>query len=361
MRLAIEPVHFGIMRVNNGWEDEWLMSRSPAQAESWESDKQRFAALFQFEFAQTVGPAVMLVPPSAGETAALVVRPVVTAIEPRPFIYMSDARNVVDMTVQLVTRDGRVVDEVVMLASPSATLYEPTITQALETAARQLGRRYADHLRERVEQGGAAMNAPASATVSAPATVGTATSSGAPWQSVTSSTRHEGSSAPPASSAMDVNALPPVRLTVASDLLAPRTPIARITRRARTADTLLMWGYAFGTVGAIGGVATWLILGAILPSSLGASAPLEQAGYGAIPLVGPFIGAAALRAPYDAFVTVDVLLGIYNVVGFGLLLTGYLLPQQRPLPLRPGFTFAQRWSIAPMAGANAGVSLAYLW
>ena len=88
---------------------------------------------------------------------------------------------------------------------------------------------------------------------------------------------------------------------------------------------------------------------------------LAQASYCAIPLVGPFVAAANLPPSHSPFMAVDVLLGAYNVIGFGLLLAGYLIPQRQPLPLRPGSSFAGGWSMTPIAGASTGMALRYVW
>ena len=88
----------------------------------------------------------------------------------------------------------------------------------------------------------------------------------------------------------------------------------------------------------------------------------EQAAWGLVPLAGPFIAAARVPAGgLASLVVVDVLCGVYEVIGFGLLAGGFAMGDRVPPPLRRGATYASRWMLAPVAASGPGATFAFTW
>jgi hypothetical protein len=53
-----------------------------------------------------------------------------------------------------------------------------------------------------------------------------------------------------------------------------------------------------------------------------------------VPIAGSFVIGATIPAPYGALAIVSYATGVIGAVGFGLALTGFVLPPERPAPLR---------------------------
>ena len=336
-RIAMEPVHFGVMRMERGWEEEWLANRTPDQIQSWQLDKLRFSVTFETEVVRGASDAVVFVASDVRAAPTLILRPIVTRMEPRSFVYFNDSRNVVDITVQLVTPAGDVVDEVALIAQPSASLYVPTITQAMEAAARQLGRRYARHLRER--SGGVERIAQRASEESV-----VPNGLAAPHSSAQPSESPSGSPSPsPSPSSSPPETVLPVQAVSGAAVggpLAPPTPVSRVARRSRHATMAAQFAWAFSGIGNIVALEETVIGGAFGLGGSGSTVATNVA-LSLIPQVGPFLVAATLPPNQQAFGVFDIAFGAIGVIGLGVAIVTELIHPAALVPLRPGVTYAR--------------------
>ncbi len=313
-RFVIEPMHDELLRVNDRWEEDWLRDRSESQAVAWTRDKGVLDVRFTQALVQHAA-GIVFVSTRAMTATDLVIRPSVTHIEPRN-AFAGTGSTTVDLTVQLVSPDGTIVDETTLLTHTSGSWMQLTITDQLRTAGNALGAQYGEYLRARLAGGG-----PRGPRL----TVRRATDA------------------------------PRVAINTGAQIgyVAPVTAIARIPRSTRTARDLQTWGMA-------------TLLGAhlaslVMPIEVGVffgftSTSVIMAAETSIPVAGAFVAGAQVPPTLLPLAIVSYAVGALEIVGLGLLIAGVALPWERPPSLRErGATRA--WTAVPIVTASGdGVS-----
>lgn len=137
-KFNLEGMHWENVRVGGKSEAEYLGGKDDKQRASFQEDK----AAFQERFiggltsrAQGIG----LVPAPPGEPGLYTLRASVTFFEPGYYAYVAAHDSEVDITIQIVAQDGKLIDEFTIHSRVAATMTSPASGGRMRTAGEDLG------------------------------------------------------------------------------------------------------------------------------------------------------------------------------------------------------------------------------
>lgn len=143
---ALEPLHFEQLLVGGKSEGEYRSDKSPEQNASWDEDKQSMNGMYQQSVVDH-GEGLQFVAPAAG---VFIVRPVVNFIEPGFYAAVARGDTSVNLTVQILSPDGQVLDEFTTSSRVAATMTNPSSGGRMRDAGADLGNVVAKYLKHRV-------------------------------------------------------------------------------------------------------------------------------------------------------------------------------------------------------------------
>jgi hypothetical protein len=148
-RFNLEGVHWEQLRVGEKSEAEYLGGKSPEQQQSFQSDKKMFEQRF-VEALTSEARGVQFVPAPPGDGAAFTVRPLVTFFEPGFYVGVARRDSEAELTVQVFSPDGKLVDEIAIHSRIAATLTSPSSGDRMRKCGDDLGGVTASYLSKRV-------------------------------------------------------------------------------------------------------------------------------------------------------------------------------------------------------------------
>jgi hypothetical protein len=148
-QFKVEPLHFEQTRVGEKPEAEYAAGKQPDQQQSWTEDKQGMNERFSVALATSIDGLQI-----NGVADAPTIRPIVTFIEPGFYAGVAAAATEVNLTVQILTPNGEVADEIAMHARVPAGLMNPSAGNRVRQAANELGKITAKYLKTRVSPDG---------------------------------------------------------------------------------------------------------------------------------------------------------------------------------------------------------------
>ncbi len=146
--LAVQAVDFSMLRVGEKSQAEYLASKDAGQQESFRADLGAMNQNF-FERLHEATTGLTLHPGPAAGGPPLLVRPVVTWIEPGFYAGIVASPTRVELTLQVLDRANAVLDEIRVEVSVPADITNPSSGGRLRSAANALGRICAGYLRQR--------------------------------------------------------------------------------------------------------------------------------------------------------------------------------------------------------------------
>lgn len=151
-KFSLEGMHWEQLRIGGKTEAEYLGGKDADQAASFQSDKRTFEERF---VASLSGGAqgVQFVPAPPGEAGAFIVRAAVTFFEPGYYVGVAARDSEADVTVQVFSPDGKIVDEITIHSRIAATMTSPSSGDRMRKCGNDLGGVTAKYISSRVNPG----------------------------------------------------------------------------------------------------------------------------------------------------------------------------------------------------------------
>lgn len=137
-KFNLEGMHWENLRIGGKDEAGYLAEKDEKQRASFQEDKAAFQERFIAGLtnrAQGIG----LVPAPPGEQGLYTLRPSVTFFEPGFYAYAAARDSEVDITVQVVAQDGKLIDEITIHSRVAATMTSPASGGRMRTAGEDVG------------------------------------------------------------------------------------------------------------------------------------------------------------------------------------------------------------------------------
>ena len=145
---AIEPIHFEGLQVGQMLEGQWLATKTPQQQASYQADKQAMIQNFIERLtARNENLQIIAGPPPGPQT--FVIRPILTFIEQGFFAYVANRDTEARMTIQILTPQGQIIDEIITYDRVTANLYNPSTGGRMRSVGVHLANHLTDYLRAR--------------------------------------------------------------------------------------------------------------------------------------------------------------------------------------------------------------------
>ena len=136
---AVEPIRFAGMQVGRVAAADWLERKSDLQRAHFAADTRQMSALFADHVAAAVD--------ASGGPGSLIVRPIVTDLEPGFYAYVYSRKTRLAMRVQILDEEGRLVEEVALAEALPAHAWTAASGPRLQAAAARLGDKLGAFLR----------------------------------------------------------------------------------------------------------------------------------------------------------------------------------------------------------------------
>jgi hypothetical protein len=150
-RFGLLPVDYAGLSVGGKTEMEYLSEKDEEQRSAWGGDKSVIDSEFVNSISENAGREGFTVVKAMGPyDAPFMLRPHVEFIEPGFFALIVNKRSEVRMKVQIVTPDGRVVDEFGIQHETNGSIKTAAVRERLREDARGLGKYAAEYLKSRV-------------------------------------------------------------------------------------------------------------------------------------------------------------------------------------------------------------------
>ena len=137
-KFNLEGIHWEQLMVGGKSEPEYLSGKDADQVKSFQGDKAGFQDRF---VAQLLSRAqgIQLVPTPPGEPGTYTLRAIVNHFEPGFYAYAAARDSEVDITVQIVAQDGKLIDEITIHSRIAATMTSPASGGRMRSAGEDLG------------------------------------------------------------------------------------------------------------------------------------------------------------------------------------------------------------------------------
>ena len=147
---SLEPLHFDAMIVGEMPVAQYLAAKKPEQQQSFLTDEQAMNGALAAGVIQRAGRLEIVLgpPPNA---AVFIIRPIVVHYEPGYYGYVASRPTEGELRVQVLTPDGRLVDELAMRSTIYASLANPSSGDRMREAGDNLGWRISDYLHHRTQ------------------------------------------------------------------------------------------------------------------------------------------------------------------------------------------------------------------
>ncbi len=146
----VEPIHFDPPVVGGGSEADFLADKSPDQRDSWLVDKQETSSRYLAALVEAL-PAVRFV--AQPQPGVFIVRPIVPFIEPGFYAGIVARPTEMQMRVQILASDGRLLDDIMAPSVIGASMVTAASGTRMRLAGEDLGRVTASYLQKRIAPG----------------------------------------------------------------------------------------------------------------------------------------------------------------------------------------------------------------
>lgn len=148
-KFNLEGIHWDQLRIGGKTEAEYLGGKDAEQAASFQSDKRSFEEKFVGALTSR-SEGIQYVPAPPGEAGAFIVRPIVTFFEPGFYVGVAHRDSEADITVQIFSPDGKIVDEITIHSYVAATMTSPSSGDRMRKCGDDLGAVTAKYMTKRV-------------------------------------------------------------------------------------------------------------------------------------------------------------------------------------------------------------------
>jgi len=137
-KFNLEGIHWEQLMVGGKSEAEYLGGKDADQIKSFQGDKAGFQDRY---VAQLLSRAqgIQLVPTPPGEPGQFTIRATVNHFEPGFYAYAAARDSEVDITIQIVAQDGKLIDEITIHSRVASTMTSPASGGRMRTAGEDLG------------------------------------------------------------------------------------------------------------------------------------------------------------------------------------------------------------------------------
>lgn len=137
-KFNLEGMHWENLRIGGKSEAEYLGEKDDKARASFLEDKAAFQERFVAGLASRA-QGIGLVPAPPGEPGLFTVRAMVHFFEPGFYAYAAARDSEVDISIQIVAQDGKLIDEITIHSRVAATMTSPASGGRMRTAGEDLG------------------------------------------------------------------------------------------------------------------------------------------------------------------------------------------------------------------------------
>lgn len=137
-KFNLEGIHWEQLMVGGKSEAEYLAGKDADQIKSFQTDKAGFQDRFVAQL-QSRAQGIQLMPTPPGEPGLFTIRATVNHFEPGFYAYAAARDSEVDITVQIVAQDGKLIDEITIHSRIRATMTSPASGGRMRSAGEDLG------------------------------------------------------------------------------------------------------------------------------------------------------------------------------------------------------------------------------
>ncbi len=145
-QFVIEAVTYPNLLIGDKPEAAWLSEKKEDARQSFEGDKTETAKNLIEQLIARAGSRGIQVIPWSGAPGAFNLRPAITFFEPGNYNGFVNTATTVQISVQVLSAQGQIIDEVVFRSDVPATLYNPTSGGRMQLAGKDLGGQIANYL-----------------------------------------------------------------------------------------------------------------------------------------------------------------------------------------------------------------------
>ncbi|MFO0757288.1 MAG: hypothetical protein U0359_12405 [Byssovorax sp.] len=154
-KVAVLPIDYTGLRVGAKTEAAYVSSKEDKQAESFQEDKAGINEEFtRALIARAADQGIEVVLASGPGQAPFEIRPAIQFLEPGFYAVVASKPSQVNMTVQITSADGRVLDELTAAEVVPADITNPSSGGRYRSAGKALGAALGKYLAERAGLGG---------------------------------------------------------------------------------------------------------------------------------------------------------------------------------------------------------------
>lgn len=145
-QFVIEAVTYPNLLVGDKPEAVWLSEKKESERQSFEADKAETAKNLIEQLIARAGSRGIQVIPWTGAPGAFNLRPAITFFEPGNYNGFVNTATTVQVTLQVLSAQGQIIDEVIFRSDVPATIYNPSSGGRMHTAGKDLGVQLANYL-----------------------------------------------------------------------------------------------------------------------------------------------------------------------------------------------------------------------
>jgi hypothetical protein len=150
-KFAVLPVAYEGLMVGGKTEPQYLSEKDADTQQKWVGDKTGMNEEFtKALISQAHDAGVVVVPATGPDAAPYMIRAHISFIEPGFYAYVANSPSQVQMTVQITTPDGKVLDEIALKHGTTSGMLNPSTGQRLRSDAEALGNITGAYLKSRV-------------------------------------------------------------------------------------------------------------------------------------------------------------------------------------------------------------------
>lgn len=145
-QFVIEAVTYPNLRVGEKPEAVWLSEKKEDARQSFERDKNETARNLIAQLTARAGGRGIQVVPWSGTPGAFNLRPAITFFEPGNYNGFINTATTLQLSLQVLSAQGQIIDEVIFRSDIPATLDNPSSGGRMQSAGSDLGGQLANYL-----------------------------------------------------------------------------------------------------------------------------------------------------------------------------------------------------------------------
>lgn len=145
-QFVVEAVTYPNLLVGDKPEAVWLSEKKADARQSFEGDKAETAKNLLAQLSARAGSRGIQIIPWSGTPGAFNLRPAITFFEPGNYNGFVNTATTLQLTLQVLSAQGQLIDEVIFRSDVPATLYNPSSGGRMQLAGNELGGQLANYL-----------------------------------------------------------------------------------------------------------------------------------------------------------------------------------------------------------------------